>query len=217
MLTDTQYFKIYDYTNLKHDTPENLEFRQELPSRVDFKTGLDIRLHHVHTFDKGELKKTTYYANYDVATRTYSTPVLEETNTFTRDTAGFAQHRVCEIRWYLNDGTLHQECKSLLKVYTELEAIDEGIRRRSNIINMQSLTLVGFVMMFEGKTKVDAVLIGRAFAAKYQKQIDAFINTSVKELITCIETDTEFAFLNAQLDSSVSARQYLCSQLNISY
>lgn len=163
-------YKLYEHIT---DTIDSTVF----PGHIDYKTGLNKRLHPVHELTKGELQKTTYYAVTDGTT--FVDPVLQVTFVWHRDANGFCLRRDSTINYYMNDGSLSTENKYMEKHYNEQESIDEGRRRRRNIVNDINLTVVGLMQMtITDKTDEEILQLGRDWYATNKNDIDNFVETS---------------------------------------
>lgn len=210
------YYLIYDFTRYKFKTKAYQEQRETRPVDVDYKTGLDVRLHPKHTLLHGELQKTEYFRDYDPVEKTHSHPILEVHFVYTRDAAGFAVSRTSTIYWYLSDSTIDTTGKTMVKYYSNLEAVAEGIRRRGNIVNDVALRVVGFVMAFDSIEQPAATLRAREFSMDYKTSIDAFVSVSVKDIITQLSEDTKYTFLDGMLSAELSVRNYMIGLVSIS-
>jgi hypothetical protein len=181
-------YRIYDHVA---DTFDETVF----PGFINYKTGLIARLHPVHTIVRGELKKTVYHANSDGVN--YDTPVLEVSFTWYRDSSGFCLRRDSKIAYYLNDGSIAEETKDLIKYYNEQESIEEGRRRRQNIVNDLSLTLIGMLQMtVTGKTDEEILQLGRDWLKANKTDIETFVEASDKTIHNVILNDLTWWLYN---------------------
>lgn len=181
-------YRLYDYVA---DTLDASVF----PGHIDYKTGLTTRLHPVHELAKGELQKTVYYAVTDGVT--FSIPVLQVTFVWHRDANGFIMRRDSEITYYMNDGSLSVETKQMQKYYNEQESIDEGRRRRRNIVNDINLTVVGLMQMtINDKTDDEILQMGRDWYATNKDDIDNFVETSEQTIRSKILVDVTWWMSN---------------------
>lgn len=177
-------YRLYDYVA---DSVDKTVF----PGHINYKTGLIARLHPLHTINRGELDKTVYYANYDGTN--YSTPVLEVTFTWHRDSSGFCSKRDSVIAYYLSNGELASQTKNLEKFYNEQESIEEGRRRRQNIVNDLSLTLIGLLFQtVTGKTSEEILQMARDWFKVNKTDIETFVEASDKTIHTVILNDLTY-------------------------
>ena len=214
-LNNEKYFKIYDLVpTLKHHNAYNLERRQSPPFDIDYKTGLEIRLQPKIYMEKGEVYKIEYYKSIDENGDFQNLIVFEEIS-YNRDLLGFAKSRVINISWLLNDETISTDKKTLSKVYSNLESVEEGVKRRGNIIKNIEIEIVGLISTFDEISLPDALIVGRNFSAKYKPLIDLFVNQSIKDIKTALLNDDEYTFLNGVFPDTMTVREYLIEQFNI--
>ena len=129
-LNNNTKFKI----NNSWDSPENLNY--------DI-----IGLHKKRTIIVGELRSVEYYSTYDGIS--YSDLVVLEERVYTRDTNGIVLYRTLTVTWYLVDGSVGL-IKTTTKYYNSTESIDEGITRRTNIIDTGKLYIINAVGQVDG-------------------------------------------------------------------
>lgn len=124
-----------DYINLKKFKINN---SFDNPSTLDY----DIfGLHKKRTLIKGELKEVGYFKNFDASGKTYSDLYVSEFRDYVRDEMGMVVYRTQTSNWILvNNTTGHTETH--VKYYTEEEAIQEGITRRGNMVDVAKTTLL---------------------------------------------------------------------------
>lgn len=108
------------------------------PQNIDY----DIMgFHKKRIINKGELNTIEYYKNYTFSSDTYSDLVVRESRVYTKDSLGIVMYRDLSIDWFLNDDTVGVT-KSYRKYYSPDAALQEGIDRRSNIINSAKAVLL---------------------------------------------------------------------------
>jgi hypothetical protein len=104
---------------------------QENPIHLDY----DIYgLHKDRFIIKGELTLVNYYKNYDEISKEYSDLILREHRKYLRDDNGMVKYRVQTTEWIMEDESIGLS-NSTIKYYTQKEAIQEGIDRRTNLID----------------------------------------------------------------------------------
>ena len=124
----------------------NLSYRLTGATKDSVKTPLEVDydlygLYKKRYFVAGELTKIEYYCNYDPNTYTYSDLAVKETRTYVRNPEGYVLYRVLDIEWYLEDGSIGAT-KQTTKYYDLLQSMEEGIRKRSNIISQVKADLL---------------------------------------------------------------------------
>lgn len=211
-------FKIYEYS------PDNYVNPTNPPKGLDYKTGLTQRLHPDYEFIKGELQKTTYYADIvldENGVKTYSTPILEVSFVWNRDANGFVYRRDSNISWYFVDETVSSDpahIKYMEKFYTNEEAIKEGIRRRGNIIDSLKITVLGLLSsLLPAETDTSIILMGRDWLGDNKDVIFNYVDASdVDGLINEMENDkTYWMLLEIPNTGGTTVAQYLISEVTI--
>jgi hypothetical protein len=156
------------------------------PTSIDYDI---IGLHKNRTIVFGELINVKYYQDYDGFT--YSGLVIEESRVFIRNSDGVATRRDMNIKWYLNNGDIGLE-KNTIKYYSLVEGIDEGVTRRTNIIDnakVACLLNLGRDYSFDLLTSVKA-------------QIGLFIDGYMTPLTAAIQASTK-PYLNQTIKDAV--------------
>ena len=190
------------------------------PMEVDYKRMLDVRLHPVITnVFKGEVREITFYESVTVdpttGVQTGVNPVVKEEYVYTRNADKIAQSRVMTITWFLKDGTEHPDTKVRNKVYTNEQAISEGVTRRTNIIDFMQIPLLGQLMATVPCTYADAVDQGGLFFEKYVVEVETYkFSPRQQTLQNAIAADTEFAWLDNDIGGGFTIRDYIIDQLN---
>lgn len=130
----------------------------------------------------GELRTVEYYENYDGTT--YTGLIVRESRNYTRNVLGLVISRTLFVEWFLNDGTLGTTI-STSKYYSAVEAIDEGIDRRKNIISdakIYCLNTLGqayaFDLLISLKVYIDIYTDG------YHDPLINAVNASTKPYLT---------------------------------
>ena len=212
MIDPDKIIQIYNYTNSNEDFQE-----------INYKTGLNSRLHAKRTFVKGELQKAEWYAYYDGLN--YENKILDVDVIYNRDALGFADSRITTRTWYYEDGTPCDEKKITTKYYTDpVERIQEGKRRRGNLIDILMNNTMGLMIETMAADPLDPVEVGgiiqqgRDLMKEYQGDITAFIEESHTAFIDSLTNDTTHTWLDNQpvsLGGSTSIRNYLIAELTI--
>lgn len=149
--------------------------------------------------------------------QTGTTPVVKENFVYTRDADELAESRTMDITWYRKDGVEHLDKKNRLKYYTPEQAIQEGIRRRHNIVEYMQLPIVGMIAQFTPTTVSNAIDLGAAFIDEYTTQIDTYILTprtnSFQDAVTN-DPATTHTWLTLDVGGGTTIRDYILDQLN---
>jgi hypothetical protein len=83
---------------------------------------------------KGNLILVNYYKNYDTISKEYSDLVVREHREYLRDENGLIIKRNQKTEWIMMDESVGLT-KNTIKYYNQTEAIQEGIDRRTNILD----------------------------------------------------------------------------------
>lgn len=114
------------------DYEENLKSPFDSPFTLDYKTGLNVRLHPRFIIDSGELRRAEYYSSYDGTD--YNDIILEVDVVWNRNEAGQLFERIETRRWYNTDDSIGDHVKVTKKYYNKEMAAKADSRRRSNIV-----------------------------------------------------------------------------------
>lgn len=128
--------------------------------QVDYKTGLTARLEKkVTSMVDGEVREVEYHADDAFDDLVLKVAVFKDqaltTPGYTRTSNGLAVERWTERTWYREDDTAHPETKVTHKTYSHdsLQQMREGRRRRGNVIDQLSITVLNLLVATE--TAVD--------------------------------------------------------------
>lgn len=218
------YCKVYRYLT---DETRTAYDPLKAPVDLDYKTGLTRNLHSKHTFFKGELRKTDYFAD-----QTQTDKVLTVEMVYQRDALGFATTRTVTRKWVMENGEYHPTIKTTVKDYTlnVINQIREGITRRENLINnVQTPTLAFMLATITGKSQAEVILMGRAFMDTMEDTMQKFIKNSStvtdaanpdfgKKTLWVTFRDAPETWLDnkpPQLGGTMSIRQYLMNEVDI--
>ncbi|HHO58533.1 MAG TPA: hypothetical protein ENJ85_05095 [Oceanithermus profundus] len=195
------------------------EFDQyDPPFSIDYRVDLDRRLQPKFTFDQGTLVRVEYYAE---ASKTasgveFSDLILEEVYDYTRDFAGFAVDRTLTITWYREDGTAHPTTKQMVKLYDMQNSMQEGKRRRTNIVQDLEARVVTHLLGQYGQTDPAAAFqMGRDFIALYRDQINDFVAGGSSALRDAILADVTTTWLDDVMADGRTVRAMLAGELDI--
>ena len=206
------------------DTPAVL---WDPPLALNYATGLATRLRKAETFVQGELRTIAYHpdATVDLATGAITfvgAPVVREDFAYVRDAAGFAKSRTQTITWLRKDGSDHPTQKVMGKVYNPGASMREGKRRRRNIIDQVELRVAQLLLETElanqGGDVQGTLELGRDLASHYGKEISDFENLSKQSILTAIQNDQQFAWLDnlpPSLGGAITIRDEVIAELDI--
>jgi hypothetical protein len=216
--------KIFDYL-------ENTVLDKSVPPvRVDFVTGLDIKLHRKSILVKGECIREEFYASVSVnpttGALTYSNLIVKEETTYTRNSLGFPVSKLSTISYMLRDGTYHPTIKTISKVYSSLEQISEGKTRRGNLVDnlqMPCIGLISIAMTGSQNPSTAVILEGRRFLADYKNEFESFVAASDKAILSCFNdvnnpkyaASSNYSWIDAQTPYGITIRQFLINELTI--
>ncbi len=126
-----------DYVDAYQIDLSSLEYNFKLTGTKENPVNLDYNifgLQKERIIVKGELILTNYHRNYDHQSEQYSDLVLKESRAYTRDLNGLAVFRIQTTEWFLENDSVGLT-NSTIKYYSQREAIQEGISRRTNMID----------------------------------------------------------------------------------
>lgn len=145
---------VFENSNIENVNFDNLllnHFSQNLVYKINDSTSSPERIDYdvlgfnkKRTITKGELRAVEYYRNYTPSSNTYSDLVVSEFREYFRNAYGLATHRVQTSHWILNDDTTGLT-KTFIKYYSQTESIQEGIDRRTNIIDEAKVCVLNII------------------------------------------------------------------------
>jgi hypothetical protein len=201
---------------------------------MNYKTHLNRSLYPQRTFVQGELQQIDWFAAYDPTSKVFSDLILRVTVAYERDAVGFALSRTTTRTWYTEDGSAAEPNKVPTKYYFGRERDQEGVKRRTNIVNQIKTAAAGHLVLGAAQPWVPAqaeikINLGRSYTDARSAKTDSFISVSSKALYEDILDDTlsPDAWLDETLrightgaaaithPSGISCRQYLLAELNI--
>ena len=205
-----RYCKLYRFMDITSGS------EYEAPRGHNYVLGLNTKLFPVRTFIQGELQSTYWYSDIEKKDL-----VLKVESVYSRDQLGFAVTRRTVRTWIREDGSEHEWTKISIKEYDMLAQIDEGVRRRGNIVKGIQMPILGMMMQtIQNKTSTEIILMGRAFLKKYQSEFVAFQNESNSGIIQAMmQADEDFLDNPIQVDENgvvlATVRSYIINELNI--
>jgi len=192
------------------------------PVNINYKTGLkkDISLFTDRVFYKGELQQAIHYQQYDEQTKNFSIPVVKVTVTYSRDSNGIItdQGRTTLREYYTTGGTIGRHSSTHIKYYDGAEKINEIKKRRQNLINNLELVMLGLIMQTDqtGLTEAEVIDSGRAFMVEYEAELQHFVNTGVDDIVTAINADITYSWLNNIITGTQTIRDYMAAEFDLS-
>lgn len=197
--------KIYRYID-EAVTPESTP-----PRGHNYRTGLTGGLYSDRKFVKGELQSVDWYADKAKTDLVVSVKIQ-----YTRDPLGFAVERWTTRTWYREDGEPHPLVKKTPKEYDDLSQIDEGIRRRGNIVKILQKPMLGLLVMTSpGVSQISLVIEGRRFLSDYKVDFDNFRDVSNHHVLDRLANDTEYPWLDNMTPYGITIRQFLIQNLTL--
>lgn len=223
-------YKLWDFVIDKGDI-------YKAPLDVDYKKSLTTRLHPKNYFTKGELTMREYYENAQVdlmGNVTFSNLILKEENVYTRDPAGFAVYRTQTISWIRDDESIGPEKKTALKYYAGIDKIQEGKKRRANLVDALMMRCAEYLIInktIARRTELqdpnydltlletnEQIVTGRDYLTQYGNEFSAFISHSDKLILTATLNDSDHSFLDQSIPGftpAVSFRDFIISEMTI--
>ena len=212
-------YKIYEYMD---DLDQEFVNPYHLPSYINYKTQLNTRLFPVHTFNKGELQRTMYYGTYDEETETYSEPVLCCDFAYTRDPLNFAIKRDTVRKWFRTNEVLEESSvKTSTKYYDQQQRIREGKRRRGNVMDDITITVMGMIIATElpkgelspYSNETEVVAEGKRFLAYHKDAFTNYIDDANEQIIDDIILDSTHWLSNIIDGNGTTILDYLVNEL----
>jgi hypothetical protein len=191
----------------------------EPPLEVDYITGLKTKLHRKQTMLRGEVQQELFYKNFDGTT--YSNLVVKELHTYVRDSFGFCKSRITTVSWIYEDDTECTIKKTWTKYYDNLQMIEEGIQRRSNIVKSLQPKVLGLLQMtMSASEQPNIIPYGRAFLSAMKDSFENFTNHSDRSLYTDLQAPAitnQFPWLSNVIPNTggITILQFIISEVTI--
>jgi len=184
---------------------------------INYKTELIKSLHPSRVFSRGELGKVEWFSDSDLTDL-----ILQVEMEYTRDSLGFALHRITTRSWMNKSGNFHINKKVTIKKYSDLEQIAEGKTRRGNIIDGLQKPILGMmlatVIADDGESETERqtriIMEGRTFLATHKAKFTLFVEDSNREIYQEILNATEY-WLDNNISETMTIRDYILNELNI--
>lgn len=209
----TDLYKIYYF--LDHIPVDEWDIP---PHHIDYRTAPKVRLVPKRTFVKGELVMVEYYETWDQENDVYTNLIVREDIAYHRKN-GFVSHREMIITWFLDDenGSASPKTKSRIKYYSGPEAIEEGKRRRYNIVNQLSINATGMIAIAEQLPVEQAAQIGAGFINQFVEEVTSFERSGDPALKNAVAAASD-SFLDkpaAGQADGVTIRDYMVEELTV--
>ena len=154
---------------------------QENPVHIDYDV---YGLHKQRNIVAGELILVNYYRNYDSISEMYSDLILKEHREYYRDVNEMVKHRIQTTEWIMTDESVGLT-NITTKYYTQKEAIQEGIDRRTNVIDdakVYCVNTLGLNYSFDLLNSVSTFV--NLFKEGYTQPLRDAISASTKGYLT---------------------------------
>jgi hypothetical protein len=208
---------------------------------IDYVKELTVKLIPKRTIVKGEVQQVDWYASLDAELNPIN-KVLTVEIVYQRDEYGFATSRTVTRTWINRDNSNNLDTKVTTKYYfvNHCDMIDEGLRRRKLLVNnlqLPTLTFIQEVLIPQGKSSGECLLLGREFMDRYDDEFNKFIDNSStvtdtqspdfgkKNVVVKLEDTATDGFNQghnvwldgtpASLGGTLTIRQYLISEFSI--
>ena len=202
---EDKYCKIYRYMQGKGYN------KREVPLGHNYVSGLTVRLFPLRTFHFGELQQVLWYAD-----QAKTDLVLKADIVYNRDTLGFVTSRTTTRTWICEDNTEHVDTKVGIKEYTQEQAIAEGVRRRTNVVDGFQQPAIGLMVQYAAYTPTDAVIEGSRFMESIAAEIQSYIHTPRLNHFQDALTNATETWLDSVIDGGTyTIRQYLIDFITI--
>lgn len=209
LATQADHYKVYRY--LEHKGEQDCT---AAPLSVNFVSGLSIRLHPIHTFTRGRITQTNWYANAGVDANGElegSDLVVREDFAYTLDAAGLARHRLQTIAWVREDESLG-DTKVRQKFYDNTQARTEGRRRRRNVIDSVSISTVGLYAQTQQVDIGSAIVATTPFIEDIATELALYIEDGSPVLAQAITNGTE-GWLDNPVAPGLTIRDFILGEI----
>lgn len=225
------------YALLSDDAKIRNQNTSILPSSIDYKKDLKLKLHPVYTFNKGILVRCIYYAEVEsninpttgFVEYTYDNPILKCEMEYHTLNSKYVEYRIVKRYWQTLDNIYDPTYKESIKYYNKKEARREGTIRRQNIIDELVVTVVGLIYTTE-PTLNDINEIETKILPLFNhlnNDITNYISGNIDAMITNIATIDVSIYQTGESignwleniipDTSTSIREYMLAKLNDGY
>ena len=210
------HLKVYRYIQ-----DANKKYRlSEVPKGHNYSSGLTDTLYPKRHFNQGELYKVEHFSD-----EARTDLIIRVDIVYTRDALGFALDRTTTRTWIKENGEDHPNTKVTRKVYHQgtLDPIEEGIRRRGNIVKGLQMPILGMMMATistksgesEPERQARIVKLGRKFLAENKEDFTMFTEDSNRQIVDNVKESTDFWIDNIIDANGTTIRLYILAQLDI--
>lgn len=197
---------------------------------VNYNMELSVSLYPKRVMVQGEVTQVDWYTDVELTDKVINVGIV-----YIRDGNGFAVSRTTTRTWINGDGSPNTDTKITYKDYTinSIEQINEGQRRRGNIVSGIQIPTMGLMMEAlmpppESKTQLEIIMMGREFMDRFEEEFNKFIDNSStitdsqnpnfgkKSVVVAFENAAD-SWLDSTPPSAGGAtiRQYLIAQFSI--
>ena len=183
---ENKEFLIYDYVDGGQYTDSTTS-----PKSINYKTQINKKFVRSETFnDQGELTEVIYYEDKN-GDGTKDNPVLKASFNYTRDALGNVKKRDDVRTWYLKDGNPSGDTKSSTKYYEGGKVVQEGIRRRENIVRNLEIQTLGIIMVTQSPAddteKAVLQANGLAFMGDNDSEFSRYVKAQNMDILAAID------------------------------
>ena len=185
---------------------------------LDYTVELSQKLFRENTMVRGELQKVEYWDNAAKDNKLIQVDIV-----YNRNDMGFAESRTTTRTWFSQTGSELENKKVTTKYYDMLGQIQEGKRRRGNIVDAMQMPILGMMMAtlpgmsapWNTMTQPEIIQLGRDFLKLHDTSFSAFINESHKQILDDVLNASD-AWLDNVIDGNgTTIRGYILNQMNL--
>lgn len=184
---------------------------------IDYKIELTQSLYAKRTMIQGEVTQVDWYSDIALTDK-----VIRVNVSYNRDSIGFALNRTTTRTWINEDETDHPDVKVTQKDYTINlnEQLEEGQRRRGNLVNKLSLEVLGRmqVVLYGVHTPEEIVQMGRDFLLQHSVAWAEFVKVSHQQILADIALPDSIndEWLDAwMIDNVITIRDYMIQEMTL--
>ncbi len=206
-----------DYKIYRYIPDADMYDTEEVPHGINYVNGLNVRLHPIIEWQKGRILNVNYFASCALdatGEKVGSDLVVKENFSYTLDSSALARARTQTITWYREDGSAG-DTKIRHKYYNNAESRTEGRRRRRNVIDNMSISVVGLLAATETSGDVSqAIALGTAYMASLKQEVEEFIEVSLDGLKNKITADILTGWLDNPIGGGATIRHFILGEIS---
>jgi hypothetical protein len=153
-------------------------------------------------FQKGLLKSTEYYRNFDNDKKVFSDLILIEYRNFIIDKDDILDYRISRAEYYLENGLVGEHILEWNSYYSFEEKIEEQIKRRTNIISDAKKYLLYFLETIDiqnGGNGSDGNKKAKDFALSLTSGILVFVNGFSNDVLKNSIQNTSLTYITQEM------------------